>query len=333
MVYEQRAGTVGEGSGLGDRLMDHAHGPSAHGPSAHGPSAHGPSAAEAGRSRLLAVFLLSLAILVVEAIAGVVTGSLALLADAGHMLTDVAGIGLALLAVWFGGRPPTTARTFGHYRMEILAAVVNAVLLFGVGLAVLVEAARRLADPPEIASGPMLVVAIAGLAGNAASLWLLRHGQARSLNLRGAYLEVLGDLLGSAAVVIAAVVVATAGFRAADPIASALIGLLILPRTWSLLRDAVDVLLEATPKGVDLDEVREHISTTPGVADVHDLHAWTITSGMNVLSAHVVLQEGAVGPAVLDRLGDCLAGHFDIEHCTFQLELPEHRGHERTVHR
>jgi len=318
VVYEQRAGTVGEGSGLGDRLMDHA---------------HGPSAAGAGRSRLLAVFLLSLAILVVEAIAGVVTGSLALLADAGHMLTDVAGIGLALLAVWFGGRPPTTARTFGHYRMEILAAVVNAVLLFGVGLAVLVEAARRLADPPEIASGPMLVVAIAGLAGNAASLWLLRHGQAQSLNLRGAYLEVLGDLLGSAAVVIAAVVVATAGFRAADPIASALIGLLILPRTWSLLRDAVDVLLEATPKGVDLDEVREHISTTPGVADVHDLHAWTITSGMNVLSAHVVLQEGAVGPAVLDRLGDCLAGHFDIEHCTFQLELPEHRGHERTVHR
>ena len=323
MVYEQRAGTVGEGSGLGDRLMDHA----------HGPSAHGPSAAGAGRSRLLAVFLLSLAILVVEAIAGVVTGSLALLADAGHMLTDVAGIGLALLAVWFGGRPPTTARTFGHYRMEILAAVVNAVLLFGVGLAVLVEAARRLADPPEIASGPMLVVAIAGLAGNAASLWLLRHGQAQSLNLRGAYLEVLGDLLGSAAVVIAAVVVATAGFRAADPIASALIGLLILPRTWSLLRDAVDVLLEATPKGVDLDEVREHISTTPGVADVHDLHAWTITSGMNVLSAHVVLEEGAVGPAVLDRLGDCLAGHFDIEHCTFQLELPEHRSHERTVHR
>ena len=308
---------MGEGLGPGARLMGHA---------------HGPSAAGAGRSRLLAVFFLSLAILVVEAVAGLATGSLALLADAGHMLTDVAGIGLALLAIWFAGRPPTAARTFGYYRLEILAAVVNSVLLFGVGLAVLVEAARRLADPPEIASGPMLVVAVVGLAGNAASLWLLRGGQARSLNLRGAYLEVFADLLGSAAVVVAAVVVATTGFRAADTIASALIGLLILPRTWSLLRDAVDVLLEATPKDVDLDEVRRHIATTPGVADVHDLHAWTITSGMNVLSAHVVLEEGAAGPAVLHHLCDCLAGHFDIEHSTFQLELPEHRGHERATH-
>jgi cobalt-zinc-cadmium efflux system protein len=308
---------MGAGSGPGARLMGHA---------------HGPSAAGAGRSRLLAVFLLSLAVLAAEAVVGLLTGSLALLADAGHMLTDVAGIGLALLAVWFAGRPPTAARTFGYYRLEILAAVVNSVLLFGVGLAVLVEAARRLADPPEIAAGPMLVAATAGLAANAVSLWLLRGGQAHSLNLRGVYLEVLGDLLGSAAVVVAGLVVATTGFLAADPIASALIGLLILPRTWKLLRDAVDVLLEATPKDVDLDEVRSHIVTTPGVADVHDLHAWMITSGMNVLSAHVVLEEGAVGGAVLDRLCDCLAGHFDIEHCTFQLELPEHRGHERAVH-
>jgi len=319
-VDERRTAGIGmgDGSGPGDPLMRHA---------------HGFSAAGAARGRLLAVFLLTLAILVAEAVAGLLTGSLALLADAGHMLIDAVGIGLALLAVWFAGRPPTTARTFGYYRLEILAAVVNSVLLFGVGLAVLVEAARRLADPPAIASGPMLVVATAGLVGNAASLWLLRHGQARSLNLRGAYLEVLGDLLGSAAVVVAAVVVASTGFRAADTIASALIGLLILPRTWSLLRDAVDVLLEATPKDVDLDDVRRHIAATPGVADVHDLHAWTITSGMNVLSAHVVLEEGAAGPAVLDRLCDCLAGHFDIEHSTFQLEPPEHRDRERTAHR
>ncbi len=293
---------------------------------------HGHSAAGANRGRLLAVFFITLTILVVEVVGGIITGSLALLADAGHMLTDVAGIGLALLAIWFAGRPATAARTYGYYRLEILAAVINAVLLFGVGLAVLVEAWRRLMQPPAIASGLMLVVATVGLLANAVSMWLLRRGQAESLNLRGAYLEVLGDLLGSAAVVVAAVVIATTGFRAADPIASALIGLLILPRTWGLLREAVDVLLEATPKGVDLDEVRGHIVATPGVADVHDLHAWTITSGMNVLSAHVVLEEGATGPVVLDHLGDCLTGHFDIEHSTFQLEPAGHRDHEGATH-
>jgi cobalt-zinc-cadmium efflux system protein len=293
---------------------------------------HGQSAARAGRGRLLAVFLVSLAILVVEVVGGLVTGSLALLADAGHMLTDVAGIGLALLAIWFAGRPATPERTFGHYRFEILAAVVNAVLLFGVAVVVLVEAWRRLADPPEIASGWMLAVAVVGLAANASSVWLLRHGQAESLNLRGAYLEVLGDLFGSAAVVVAAVVIQVTGFRAADALASMLLGVLILPRTWRLLRDAVDVLLEATPKGVDLAAVRRHILEAPGVADCHDLHVWTITSGMDVVSAHVVLEPDAHGPAVLDWLSACLGDHFDIEHSTFQLEQPEHRGHEGATH-
>jgi cobalt-zinc-cadmium efflux system protein len=293
---------------------------------------HGQSAARAGRGRLLAVFLVSLAVLVVEVVGGLVTGSLALLADAGHMLTDVAGIGLALLAIWFAGRPATPERTFGHYRFEILAAVVNAVLLFGVAVVVLVEAWRRLADPPEIASGWMLAVAVIGLAANASSVWLLRHGQAESLNLRGAYLEVLGDLFGSAAVVVAAVVIQVTGFRAADALASMLLGVLILPRTWRLLRDAVDVLLEATPKGVDLAAVRRHILEAPGVADCHDLHVWTITSGMDVVSAHVVLEPDAHGPAVLDWLSACLGDHFDIEHSTFQLEQPEHRGHEGATH-
>jgi cobalt-zinc-cadmium efflux system protein len=295
--------------------------------------AHDHHSAAAYRGRLAAVFAITVAVLVVELVGAVLSGSLALLADAGHMLTDVAGIGLALLAVWFAGRPPTAARTFGYYRLEILAAVVNSVLLFGVGLAVLVEAARRLADPPEIAAGPMLVAATAGLAANAVSLWLLRGGQAHSLNLRGVYLEVLGDLLGSAAVVVAGLVVATTGFLAADPIASALIGVLILPRTWRLLREAVDVLLEAAPKGIDLTEVRQHLVETPGVTGVHDLHAWTITSGLPVLSVHVVLERGADAGKVLDGLGDCLAGHFDIEHSTFQLEQPEHRGHEGATHR
>ena len=240
---------------------------------------HGTSAAGAHRGRLLLVLLLTTSILVVEVIGGLISGSLALLADAGHMLTDAAGIGLALLAIWFAARPATPERTFGYYRLEILAAVINAVLLFGVAGFVLVEAWRRLQEPPEVASGLMLLVALVGLIANAISMWLLRRGQAESLNLRGAYLEVLGDLLGSAAVLLAAAVIALTDFQAADPIASALIGVLILPRTWRLLREAVDVLLEAAPKGVDL------------------------------------------------------AGHFDIEHSTFQLEQPEHRGHEGATHR
>ncbi len=210
--------------------------------------------------------------------------------------------------------------------------MVNALLLFGVGAFILVEAVRRLLEPPEVASGIMVVFGVVALAGNGCSLWLLRRGQAESLNLRGAFLEVLSDLLGAAAVLLTAAVIALTGYLRADPIASALIGLAILPRTWKLLREAVDVLLEATPKGVDMSKVRRHIVETPGVADCHDLHAWQITSGMNVLSAHVVVQPGTDGPAVLDRLGACLGDHFDIEHSTFQLERPEHRGHEGPLH-
>jgi cobalt-zinc-cadmium efflux system protein len=294
------------------------------------------SPAGAHRGRLLAVLLIGLAVLVVEVVGGLLTGSLALLADAGHMLSDVAGLSLALLAIWFAGRPATPGRTFGWYRAEILAAVVNAVLLLGVAVLVLAEAWRRLQDPPEVAGGAMLAVAVVGLAANTVSLLLLRRGQAESLNLRGAYLEVLGDLLGSVAVIVAAAVIALTGQRAADPIASALIGLLILPRTWKLLREAVDVLLEATPAGLDLEEVRRHIREAPGVVDCHDLHAWTITSGQPVLSAHVVVSEEVLaeghGGRVLDALCSCLGAHFDLEHCTFQLESPSHRGHESPVH-
>ena len=293
---------------------------------------HDHSAAAAHRGRLAAVFAITLAVLVVEVVGAALSDSLALLADAGHVLTDGAGIGLALLAIRFAARPATLQRTFGYYRLEILAAVVNAVLLFGVAGFVLVEAWRRLFDPPEVASGLMLAVAAVGLVANAVSMWLLRGGQRHSLNMRGAYLEVLGDLLGSVAVLAAAVVIAVTGFQAADPIASALIALLILPRTWRLLSEAVDVLLEAAPKGVDLAEVRRHLVETPGVTDVHDLHAWTITSGLPVLSVHVVLEREADAGEVLDGLGACLAGHFDIEHSTFQLERPEHRDHEGATH-
>src|SRR4029453_360043 len=191
---------------------------------------HAPSAAATHRGRLAAVFAITVVVLVVEVAGAALSGSLALLADAGHVLADGSGIGLALLAIRFAARPASPQRTLGYYRLEILAAVVNAVLLFGVAGFVLVEAWRRLAEPPEVASGLMLAVAAVGLGANGVSLWLLRDGQQRSLNLRGAYLEVWGDLLGSVAVLAAAAVIAVTGFRAADPIASALIGVLILPR-------------------------------------------------------------------------------------------------------
>ena len=287
------------------------------------PHAHG-SAAAANRNRLVAVLAMSVVILIVEAAGGLASNSLALLADAGHMLTDVSGIGLALLAIWFAGRAPTNDRTFGYLRVEIIAAVTNAFLLFGVAAFILYEAWRRLSAPPEVASGLMLAVALVGLGANAASLYLLRHAQAQSLNMRGAYLEVLGDFAGSAAVIVAAVVIAATGWAQADAVASVVIALLILPRTFALLREATDILLEATPKGIDMDVVREHILEAPGVVDVHDLHAWTITSGINVVSAHVVLGEDAKQGDVLDHLGMCLSDDFDVKHSTFQLETPEH---------
>jgi len=295
------------------------------------PHAHG-SAAATHRSRLVAVLFLSLAILAVEVVGGILANSLALLADAGHMLTDVAGVGMALLAIWFAGRSPTTGRTYGYLRVEILAAVANAVLLFGVAGFILYEAWRRLSEPPEIASGLMLAVAFVGLSANAASLYLLRDSQRESLNVRGAYLEVMGDFAGSASVIVAALVIALTGWTTADAVASALIGLLILPRTFALLRDATDVLLEATPKGIDMDHVRAHILDAPGVIDCHDLHAWTITSGMNVLSAHVTLAEGANPAVTLDALCACLSDDFDIEHSTFQLETVDRRRVEERSH-
>ncbi len=295
------------------------------------PHVHG-SAAAANRNRLLAVLGLSLAILVVEAVGAIASNSLALLADAGHMLTDVSGIGLALLAIWFAGRAPTNGRTFGYLRLEIIAAVTNAFLLFGVAAFILFQAWQRLSSPPEVASGLMLAVALVGLAANAVSLFLLRHAQRTSLNMRGAYLEVMGDFAGSAAVIVAGVVIALTGWAQADAVASVVIGLLILPRTFALLREATDVLLEASPKGVDMDLVRQHILDAPGVVDCHDLHAWTITSGMNVVSAHVTLEDGADPARTLDALCVCLSDDFDIEHSTFQLETADRRRLEERSH-
>lgn len=293
---------------------------------------HGPTAAASNRGRLVTVLALSAAMFVVEVVGAVASDSLALLADAGHMLTDVSGIGLALLAIWFAGRAPTSGRTFGFLRLEILAAVVNAVLLFGVAVFILIEAWRRLSASPEVATGLMLAIALLGLLVNGISLYLLREAQRHSLNMRGAYLEVMGDFAGSFAVIVAAVVIAATGWVQADAVASVVIALLILPRTVALLRDATDVLLEATPKGIDMDHVRRHILDAPGVIDCHDLHAWTITSGMNVVSAHVVVADGADTAATLDALSDCLSDDFDIEHSTFQLETADRRRFEERSH-
>lgn len=293
--------------------------------------AHG-SAAAASRDRLAAVFALSLVMFVVEAVGAVASNSLALLADAGHMLTDVSGIGLALLAIWFARRAPTSERSFGYLRLEILAAVVNAVLLFGVAGFILFQAWQRLSAPPEVASGLMLAIALLGLGANAISLVLLRQAQRESLNMRGAYLEVMGDFAGSAAVIVAALVIAATGWSQADAVASVVIALLILPRTFALLREATDVLLEATPKGIDMGRVRQHILDAPGVIDCHDLHAWTITSGMNVVSAHVILADGADPAVTLDALCSCLSDDFDIEHSTFQLETADRRRLEERSH-
>ena len=279
------------------------------------------TAAAQARGRLTAVLVLTLGVFVIEVIGAITSNSLALLADAGHMLTDVSGVGLSLLAIWFAQRSPTTERTFGYLRLEIFAAVANAVLLFGVAVFILFEAWQRLSAPPDVASELMLAVALLGDEADVNALYLLRDAQKTSLTMRGAYLEVMGDLAGSVAVIVAAVVIAATGWVAADAVASVLIALLILPRTFGLLRDATDVLLEATPKGVDMDHVRQHILEAPGVIDCHDLHAWTITSGMNVVSAHVTIADGADPAVTLDALCACLSDDFDIEHSTFQLEV------------
>jgi cobalt-zinc-cadmium efflux system protein len=269
-------------------------------------------------------------------IGAVITGSLVLFADAAHMAADAAGLGLSLFAAFAAARPPTERRTFGYARAEILAAMANAVLLLAMAGFILYEAIRRLVSPTDIGSGLLIVFGVIALAANAVSLLLLRQGQAESLNLRGAFLEVASDTLGAAAVIVTGVIIATTGFTRADPIASLIVGLLILPRTWRLLRETVDVLLEASPRGMDLNEVRRHMTTLAGVRDVHELHAWTITSGLPVLSAHVVVDPEFFDDgrcfSMLDRLQDCLRGHFDVEHSTFQLEPAAHASHEHPMH-
>lgn len=288
------------------------------------------------RGRLLIALGITVSVVMIQFVGALLSGSLALLADTGHMLTDAAGLVVALIANALARRPPTAARTFGLQRAEILAALANGLLLTAIAVGIAVEAVRRWDEPPDVQTGIMLAVAVVGLVANVTALLVLRGGQRESLNVRGAYLEVLGDMLGSVAVIVAALVIIATGYQRADVLASFAIVVLIVPRAWSLVRDVVDVLLESTPRGVDLDEVRRHMAEVPGVVDVHDLHAWTITSGLPVLSAHVVVDRACIDGGrtgeVLDELGRCLTGHFDIEHSTFQLEPIGHRSHESPSH-
>lgn len=286
----------------------------------------------ADRGRLLKVLSVTVVVLVVEVVGAWVTGSLVLLADAGHMATDASAVVIALSASYVATRPPGPRTTFGLHRAEILAALVNAVVLLGVCGWLAWAAIGRLRDPVDVDGGGMLGFALAGLLANLVSLLILSRADTSSLNIRGAFLEVLTDALGSCLALLAGLLIWLAGWHAADPVASLAIAVLILPRAVALIRDSAAVLLETTPKGLDLDEVRHHLCHVRGVLDVHDLHAWTITSGMPSLSAHVtvaddVLAEHGVGP-VLDQLSDCVSDHFAISHATFQVEPASHGRHE-----
>ena len=283
-------------------------------------SGHAQSAAGRNKRSLRIVFGLTLTYLVVEVVGGLWTGSLALLADAGHMLTDVAGVGLALLAIGFAERPASPERTYGYYRVEILAALTNAVALIGISLYILYEAYGRFRNPPEVESEAMLGVAAVGLAVNLAGMYVLRSGSEESLNMKGAYFEVLSDLLTSVGVIVAGLVMLTTGWYYADPLISAGIGLFILPRTWMLLRDAVGVLLEGTPSDVNLAELRRAVEGVEGVAGAHDLHVWSLTSGVNAMSVHVVRAGGASHDDVLARVRRRVTADFKVAHATVQVE-------------
>jgi len=290
------------------------------------------SAGAQHRRALLVTFGLTFTYFIVEVVGGVLTNSLALLADAAHMLTDVGGLGLALFATWISQRPATPKKTYGYYRVEILAALTNAVVLFLLSFYILYEAYRRFQDPPEVQSLPMLAVAIVGLAVNLVGIYNLRRGSKESLNVQGAFLEVVSDTLGSIGVILASLIMFFTGWYYADPIFSVLIGLFILPRTWGLMKQAVNIILEGTPAHINLRAVQEAIRVTPGVADVHDLHVWTITSGMVALSTHVVLADGMSlkeGQKVLELLESQLKDRFGIDHTTIQIEVTDRAEEKR----
>jgi cobalt-zinc-cadmium efflux system protein len=299
---------------------------------------HDHGAASTGRGRIAIALAITASVMVAEVIGAAITGSLALLVDAAHMLTDAGGLTIALLAATLARRPATAKRTWGWQRAEVLGATLQAAVLLGVGIFVVIEAVRRLTEPPEIAAPELLIFGIIGLVANVASILVLASGRKDSFNMRAAFLEVLNDALGSVAVIVAAIVIWATGFQAADAIAAVLIGVLIVPRAIILLRDTTNVLLESTPKGLDLDSVRQHLLDVPHVQSVHDLHASQIATGLPVLTAHIVVDDECFydghAPRMLDQLQACVAQHFpvQIEHSTFQLERASHGEHEHDTH-
>jgi cobalt-zinc-cadmium efflux system protein len=290
--------------------MTHAH--------AHGEHAEGGRSADL--RALASVLVLTTAYTVVELVGGLLTDSLALLADAGHMLSDDLSLGLALFAAWLARRPATPQRSFGFRRAEILAALANGVALVAISIWIFVEAGRRLADPPDVLGGWMLAVAAVGLAVNLAGAGILMRGERANLNMRAAFRHLLADLLGSVGVIVAAIVVIATGWTTADPLVGLLIGVLVLASSWTLLRDAVGILLEATPRGIDAEEVGRRLSEAPGVVEVHDLHIWEITSGFPALSAHVLVGRAEDCHGRREELERLLAHEFQIVHTTLQVD-------------
>lgn len=297
---------------------------------------HAPGDVRNGSNRrLLALSLAITAVVMVVQIVGAwLSGSLALLADAVHMFTDAAALVIALVAASVAARPPNERRTFGYQRAEVFGALINGVILIVLAVWIAVEGVQRFTRPGdvEVAGGLMLVVAVVGLVANGAAMWLLSSAQRRSINVRGAYLEVLGDLLGSAAVIVAAIVIVMTGWVQADAVASLLIAAMIVPRAIRLLGEVVSVLSESAPEGTHVRDIRDHILATEGVVDVHDVHVWQLTRGAPVFTAHVVVDDAAMADGraaeILSQLQSCLSQHFDVEHSTFQLEPAGHVEHD-----
>ncbi|BBH69289.1 cation transporter [Actinoplanes sp. OR16] len=302
----------------------------------HGHDHGTPTATGRHRGVLIGALCVSLIVFAVEVVGALITGSLALLADAGHVLADAGGVALALGATLLAARPASGRHTFGWARAEILAAAINGLVLAGMGVYVFVEGIRRLIEPAEVAPGGMALFGVIGLLGNLAGVALLYRAREASLNMRGAFLEVATDTVTSLGVLAAAAIIALTGYTRADAVVSILIGLIIAPRAVRLLREAANILLEAAPGDVDLDDIRDHITRLDHVKGVHDLHVLTVTSGLPVLTAHVVVDDSCFhdghAPQLLDALQSCLSGHFDVEHSTFQLEPAGHAGHEHQTH-
>jgi cobalt-zinc-cadmium efflux system protein len=289
----------------------------------HARHAHHHGRAQGSGNRLLIVLALTGLYMFAEAFGGWWTGSLALWADAGHMLADVAALGLALMAVWFSARPATSVKTFGYYRLEILAALINGVGLVLIALFIFYEAYLRVAAAPPVRSLPMTIVAAGGLAINLICARLLHRERHVDLNIRGAWLHVLSDALGSVGAMLAGLIITFSGWYQVDPLISVFIGLLIIWSAWHLIREATNVLLEGTPAHINLAAVETAILETEGVANVHDLHVWTITSGREALSAHIIHGDSSSQPLLLKELRAKLHDQFGVDHLTLQMETPE----------